>query len=502
MQRNTMPTTQSAVKGTFLYGSVLIVALVAAYFCIFGPRVPVAGGLGWDGQDYAVMSRDLIAAIGSGQFSAYRLLRLFPSLVINGLDIALGMPHPTAAQLVSVYAAVNFALLAGSGILWARIARRSNISPSASWAVMVLLFVNFASVRFPFFSPVTTDNFAAFLSMLSLMLYLERRCFWLLLVTIAAVFTWPIALLVNGPMLLTMCQRYEGDKTLDSPLIQKTLWIGACVITLALAVYFVYVAPIKAPYGSAQVAYPLAPLSIALAVAYVGWVARSVPIKPLMGLSKTRLAGVALVTIVVGIYLLVQGYLRSVSGQPDPISSASLLRGIVTTAVVRPGQFLVSHVVFFGIWPILFLIYMKESFAAVRNYPALYLTLAITAGFFLLSESRMSTYFLPTMAFALARVISQARMVSTMRSAALFFALALLSSRFWLPMGSTDSYDTLLDFPAQLLFMHIGPWMGDMGYAFAVFQTILIGAVLVGIVLPQTMRFWSTNQSDPYKSAD
>lgn len=461
------------------YGSIICIGLVAAYFCFFGPRVPVAGGLGWDGQDYAVMTQNLLGAIKSGQFSTYRLLRFFPSLVLNLFDLAIGRKAPTTAQIIDTYAVANLIAILGTAALWARISMKMRMRPLVTWLGSILLLTNFCSLRVPFFAPVSTDCFALFLSMLSLMFYLERRAFLLWLVTLAVVFTWPIAIIPNGLMLATQQKAKLPLKEIDSRLF-LLLRAGVVALILVLAIYFVYVAPTVLPYGSAQVFLPLAPVSILILAAYSAWVAFSVsPLRLLRNLRPT-LRGTASLIAVIAIYLLVRHALAMTTTQPDPISASSLLRGIIVSSVVRPAQFIVSHVSYFNVWPVLFVALLRPEFEEMSEFPALYLILALAAAFFPLSESRMSIYFLPTVLFAVSRVLSKRDIKASRLTCCVLFAVGIVGARCWLQMAS-GPYGTLLDFPAQLLFMQIGPWMSDVGYKIAVVQTVGISAVLAWV---------------------
>lgn len=90
--------------------------------------------------------------------------------------------------------------------------------------------------------------------------------------------------------------------------------------------------------------------------------------------------------------------------------------------------------------------------------------------------------------FALSKVLCARGALRDGRAVLAFVATARVGSRFWLPMDG-DGYGVLLEFPAQWLFMQIGPWMGHTGYLAALGQAALsAGIVSVALAPGPTSR--------------
>ena len=69
---------------------IIAFVILSTYFCLFGPRVPVAGGLGWDGVHYGRCAIDLDMCLREDSLSTYTIHRLLPSVVVGAVATATG----------------------------------------------------------------------------------------------------------------------------------------------------------------------------------------------------------------------------------------------------------------------------------------------------------------------------------------------------------------------------------------------------------------------------
>jgi len=454
--------------------------LLTLYFALFGPRVPVAGGLGWDGQTYGRCTIDLAGCVHSRELSEYTLMRLFPSAVMHGVFKVLGLSLATE-NVVRAFALWNLACLWSCVGIW--------LALSAAWRreTMVVgtaaLFFCFAAVRFPFFSPVTTDPTALLFAMIALWFHVTGRWWGHLLLLVPAGFTWPAAV----PVLLALSLLQSAGRIGPSPRLAPALAVG---FFLAALYWFLFVNPRLQPWGAAQIAWKVLPLSALVSVAYVWWAARAIWIPEQVSIPVRR---ALLAAVPVAAYLVIRQALVGYAGPaPAAMSLEILLRGLTVTGVVYPALPAVAHVVFYGPWVLLFLALLPRMLrrADVPVVVVLYLQVV----FFLLTESRGMTLFLPFVVWQLCTVLDGQL---ERRKALVFAATSLILSHFWLPMES-GPYGTLLEFPAQILFMHIGPWMGELAWAAGVAQTVAAGAMVWWVL---GARSPVRSKSNPQQSA-
>jgi len=242
------------------------------------------------------------------------------------------------------------------------------------------------------------------------------------------------------------------------------------------AIYYLLVKPQPLQSGATQVQMNLLPLSAPLAVAYVFWATRSIMLAaPLHNIRIARRT-IAPAALVIAAYLLLSHVMSSFAGTASPMGLGSLARGIVVTSLVYPGAFVVAHVMFYGPWAVAFMSFLPLIWAdsAKRASPLLPI-LFLTTVFFLLTESRGITFYVPFAIFLLCQTVNA--FIST-RTAVLFVGTAFLFSHFWLPMPQMP-FGNLLVAPAQRMFMHIGPWMGMEAYVIGLLQALAASMVVI-----------------------
>jgi hypothetical protein len=464
-------------------GSIAGFLLLSAYFAVFGPRVSEAQGLGWDGQDFGPMAQDFSAAVRSGKIATYRLVRFLPSTLVGAASRILGTAPPTNPQVADYFAIANFLLICASALVWRSIGRSYGFPAWVTWLGFMFGFFSYSMLRAPYFDPVLTDYFAIFLAMLSLKYYLEGRTVMLVAATTAAAFTWPVAFLTNGPMLMmprrpatAALHRLQSPlPQIDGTMLDRLARVAVVLVFILSTIYFAYVEMVPLPYGQEQIVYRLTPLSMGISFAYAAWVARCASFLPFTRRSILAPEGLVLFLSSMLLYFGVRSYILSLSGNDAPLNSfLMMLRSVTCEPIVRPAQFLVEHVVFWGGWVLLYLFWLKRVFQACEHLPAIYFSVGIWAIFFLLATGRYADYFLPTIIFALCCALEKREGLLAGRSLAVLITVSVCGSRFWLPMGLAGGYDKLLEFPAQWYFMQLGGWMGSGGYLFNLVQLLLV----------------------------
>ena len=60
-------------------------ACYALWALFFGERIPVRGGLGWDGEIYYFISQDFFQYLKGRGFDGYYIQRIVPSLIVKGM---------------------------------------------------------------------------------------------------------------------------------------------------------------------------------------------------------------------------------------------------------------------------------------------------------------------------------------------------------------------------------------------------------------------------------
>ena len=359
--------------------------------------------------------------------------------------------------------------------LWLDISRTRRFARATTLFGASALFFNFAVLRFSFFLPVTTDSVAFLLATVVLWAYVKGYPGLAGLTVLPAGFTWPTAL----PSIVASCglrgrvgSQTAASATAKAEPLQRAFAIVVTVIALATFTYFIAIRPRET--NGAPVIRPLLPLSILVQAAYVYWVAQLAPVAKFFSGVSVRPASLGALAVYLCIYAATGRLLSGLAVVPDPVEMSTVW-GYLTSGLAYPGLFIVAATTFLGPWCILLILKFPNILAAAAiDDPALFPTVALAAVFVLDSESRHLTFFLPSVVYVMCRVLD--RRMSEAGVVAFAWG-SLLLSRFWLPMA-TGPYGNLLEFPAQILFMQLGPWMAPFAYAVGGLE-VLVALLLI-----------------------
>jgi len=350
--------------------------------------------------------------------------------------------------------------------------------PATAAFGIVSLFLNFQMLRMAYYVPVSTDYFAIFFALLALWSHCADRSWIALLLVIPAGLTWPAAI----PVLLMVGLIGQGRMPAKSelPKLETKCKAGVfaalmALIYLSATAYFLWVSPAGAVSGASPIQYDLVALSIVLSLIYVGWVAFGIG-STLPGLRiSVAPRSILLAAVVYLLYRYLVFELGKFAGMGNPMGIEFLARAIATSGLIWPGLFIAAHNTYLGPWAVLFACFVPAMLVRAVHFPALYFILASGCVFFLLSESRLLTFFVPFLVFGLCLALDD---FVKNRFVMAIVALALLISHVWMKLPDMP-FKSFLEEPGQAFAMHIGPWMTGRSYAVALLQVAVVLAVCV-----------------------
>jgi len=332
----------------------------------WGTVVPENGGLGYDGQLYAGIAQDLPRLISSGSLTPYSVQRIVPSAIVYWALSVAGVSKGTREVLLA-FALYNLSLLILTVVIWERIGREARLGNRGLWLGFVLLFINLANFRMPFYYAPLTDTTAFALGALLVYLYLRGHRPGVLAVLVLGAFTWR-SFIWLGSALFVLPHRPLEARTPSRRFSGVILLVGAVAYAATVSLYGLALGPPRL----------VAALSSSLVLAYFLIVASGLLNNPeLLRPSTYRgtpsrlgilvLAGGA----VLGVMLLLLpsasanaplGYLV---GQLYPFRRFFLPR--VGRSVAAPALFLVNNARYFGMAvPLLVLFWPRFGQAAHR----------------------------------------------------------------------------------------------------------------------------------------
>lgn len=472
-----------------------IVVAFAVVTAVFGERIGINAGQGWDGENYMRWSGDFwhrVVELGVSRFQAQRVL---VSAIIYYAVHPLGVT-PTVAHYVIAFEVLDVVMLAGAAIIWANLGAVMKWRACATWLGFIALFGGFANARHALYDPVLIDSTAFALGMVMVWAYLSRRPFVTWIVALLGAVSWPALPIVAIAMLVLPRPMTPVSPVADAwrprlGWIAAALAFGATSVFLAIASHY-YNHPVAVAGDDKLAAWvrgdwlgiTLPLLATALAVPWY-LLAREPRLWNVRGhVRELTLRYVVLACAAVIAWLLARTWWLATAGTlGEGATRAQFLCEHTLGALRGPLWGIVYHVVYFG--PIiLFAAFTWRRIAVIAAEwgPAAVFALALVVAFAGGSQSRQWIHLLPLL---VAVTVAATHDLWTPRRVAMFAALALPWSKVWLAIH----YDTPGDwhaFPSQRYFMQIGPYASDATYTVHL-VAVAITAVIVGVML----RSWT-----------
>ena len=156
---------------TYLCACILLAIIL--FHSIFPELVQEENGLGWDGEVYATMIKNLPSLLVERKINPYYFQRIFPgSLVFAFLSvsgIALSNSH-----IIAGFLGLNILLLCITFFFWVKLCQLLQLSIQGRFLSFIGIFINYAILKMPFYYPVLTDLIAFTIGIIMLYCFLKN----------------------------------------------------------------------------------------------------------------------------------------------------------------------------------------------------------------------------------------------------------------------------------------------------------------------------------------
>jgi hypothetical protein len=461
-----------------------IVAVVGSISVFWGEKLSINGGFGWDGLIYGSVAQNL----NFRSLTDFYFLRTLPSVLVHAALAALRQPYDNQ-HIVLGFGLLNLGMMIALCILLRQIADELGLSERAFWFVFAAIFVNVANFKLIWYFSLGTDPTAEALALAMLLFYLRRQEFRLFLVSLLGAFTWP-TLIFAGTFLLLFRRDPVRGKEAHSP---KWVSVALAAFVSAGAVLHYYVHHEGLGAGLAQPIRWALPISIFCAGLYFYLGSEIL----LSGMSlKVVLKQIVSWRIAFVLLLWAATWVPTdlwANHSADSVTAASTIRDIIERSTARPAVFLVSHPVCLGPAFLMFFFCWRNYSSIIRRYGA-GLVAVILMGIFvsLTPESHQNIPIYVLAAPFLGILVDELNLPS--RFYWLFGALALFSTKVWMPMH-LPAYDDgqFLRFPMQRLFMNTGVWMNNLMW---LIQGVIVLAAAT-LLYPHVRRALKETRAEP-----
>jgi hypothetical protein len=465
-------------------GVVLLVGLAAT---LFGERIGINRGQGWDGQAYVAWGQDFGARVLHDGVTAYLAQRVLPSAIVYAADHVLGI-EGSIPNVIRAFQVLDLAMLVAAAVLWAHLALAvMRWRAATAWVGFAALFGCFANAKHALYNQALTDSTAFALGMLLVWGYLARRPVAVWIACALGAWTFP-PLPLLGFALLVLPRPAEPVPPVACR--RRVQWAaaalaaaGTAVLLIIAATYYLHPVPnIGCEKFAAWVRTDLLWLTVPLLAAMLGVGGYLIAAEPrawsVIAYARTlRARRVAITVVACGVIVLARAWwVARVGTRGEGSTFANQFLCEHGNAMLRgPIWGPVHHVVYFGpIAIVAMFAWRRIAQLAAEWGPAIPLALVMMLAFAAGSQSRQWIHLFPLLV-ALAAAATDGRW-SPVR-AAIFIALALAWSKLWFHIGF-EVVQPWFEQPAQRYYMHLGQWTSDGAYVIHLVAALVTAGVI------------------------
>ncbi len=173
------------------FWSISFVLLWSILYFIFGEKISVNSGCGYDGRLYCVITQNFDTFILNKSFSAYYANRILPCGIVHFLLKILGFSL-TVQNIITGFYVLNTVSWLIAFIFWHKILNYYHISKSIQWLMNILILLNFYFLKLIFYYPVLTDSMAVLFGTMLLWFYIQDKVPYLVVTGFLGAFVYPL----------------------------------------------------------------------------------------------------------------------------------------------------------------------------------------------------------------------------------------------------------------------------------------------------------------------
>lgn len=458
----------------------LIILLYAFYF----ERIQVHSGFGYDGAFYGEYTKNFIQYIKSHSINSYHFQRVGIPFIIHYaflfLNIELSNPN-----IIQAFSFVNILFIFLAVVYYFLISKMLVLTKNIEIIGFVSLFFCFPILKLSLYYPVLMDIPAFSLSVILIYLYLRRNILWYFLLLLIGCFIYPTFILLSVLFFFK-----KQDLNIQTEELPKSNTVGSLIKNFNMLHFlFFFSFPIllcviffvlfwhssfdlmALQYNSRPFTTILIWCSFFIALSYLTYLNYfpKFVFKSKRIFKSINIYGVILACILILLTKIIVNYYSSKAEVTFTLQS--YLYNIIYQGVKNPINFIVAHVFYFGLAPLLTFFLIKDIKKEIINF-GIGMVLFFNLFFFFSigSESRQLINYYPFLILLLVIVLNKYWKVSFMFTI-IYGIICLALSHFWFKININDhvlpdlfSYFQSFEFPAQRYFMFQGPWVSDFIY--------------------------------------
>lgn len=467
---------------------IILVLILAALILksYFSEKLLANAGFGWDGVTYASLTHSFDYLLEHHQINPYYFQRIGIPFVLYHFFSFCKIAF-TDVNILKAYSFVNIGFIAIAVLFFFSISKALNISRNVEILCFSLLFFCFPILKYALFYPIIMDIPAFSIAMVLVYLYVKQKTILFFIGILLGSFVYP-NFIILGSLFFFKLPSLDQEETpvpenghrnkLKLVISSHVLFYVLFCFTLPIVyIYFFKVAEKMDPtdifprvFDSKTLNSVLYWVCFSAALLYLIFL-NNFPLKYFSFKKVLKSVNIPGVILTVLVFIAVQQLVaRFASHEEGYLTTNKYMFNLIKQSLKNPLNYIVAHVFYYGIAPLLCLFIIKDFKKEIMNLGfGVVLFFNLIVYFSLGSESRQLINYYPFLVLLIMLVLDKKWNIS-LGFSVICSGLCLALSHFWFTINkglSAELYGKieLMDkFPAQRYFMFQGPWVNNYMY--------------------------------------
>lgn len=474
---------------------ILILLLIKAYF---SEKILINEGLGWDGQFYGDFTKNIDIYLKNHSIDKYHFQRIGIPFILH-YTLSFFNISLTSQNVINAFSFLNIFFIILACVYFFLIANQLQLKRNIEIIGFASMFLCFPVLKFSLYYPVLMDTAAFTIGSVFVYYYIRQKTSICFLLIFIGSFIYPTFIIMcillifkkNNILLPNTHENSESPSWTKLKFLSVKLHISYLLFRFSLPVMLIFIMIYIYYEGSFEAIlkdFNYDPLkmtvfwfSFFLALLYVIYLT-NFPKSIFSFLKILKSINPIGIFISIGVYILLQSIINKYASTENSfLTFSSYLYNIVNQASKNPFNFIVAHVFYFGLSPILSLFIFQDFKNVVLQYGYGMLAFFVAIVFFSVgNESRQLINYYPFLVLLMLHTLNKYWNVSFTFSA-IYAILCLAISHFWFSINTNLTSETdyskleyFYTFPIQQYFMFQGPWVSDYMYKIHLIVVIII----------------------------
>lgn len=468
-----------------IFGFLVLTLFILFTLSFISERTPLNAGAGYDGAFYYSVAQNFSTDFWTTGYDSFRIFRIFPFFLINLVFSLLGIEATHANLMHSMYV-LHFANLAIQIVFFAKLMQLNAWKKATKAIIFACFFFNYFVLKNCGYEPFQTDAFANTIFLVSYYYLLREKFGRAISISFLGLLTWPT-------ITYTIWLLYIFKDPFPQEALRFRIHTGKAIaiafplmsIGAVATLYLLHKQPLLESMLFMQASFPLLITGAIAWGAFLYFALRNCDYQfhtPLAYLREfIRQSLWKRVFIVALPFAAITLFLKAHTNDEFYFNEVAFILQTLLRPLKFPLVTPAAHICYFGILPLLALIYFCDLARDVFNRSAGYALAFLAFLFFATdSEARHVIPLLPMILVPLGSVLDKANLGA--KAVAVLITLQIILSHFYIPINVEGTAEALAtnDYygVAQRYFMNFGPWMSPQFYlmwlSIAVISGILV----------------------------